>query len=139
MGASEAWWGCMCALFCRDKVKGKINQNPHHLRSAGLVSGLMSLLWPKILRGQWTSEVCVSSVWAWETPPFHSPCCWDIQTGHAQMCTCILCQWVLLVLGVFSSFSLLLGTHGTCMSSSLICFWFPLFTRCLNLLCHNVF
>ena len=124
---------------CHEKVKGKTKQKPHHLWNAGSVSGLMSLLWPWISPGRRTSDVCMSSVWVWETPPFHSPWCWDVQAGRAQMRTCVLCQWVLLVLGIFSPFSLLLGTHATCMLSSLICSWLSLFTRCLNLLCHSVF
>lgn len=127
------------ALVCHEKVKEKTKQNPRHLWNAGLVSGLASLLWLGISPGHQTSDMCMSSTWMWETPPFHSPWCWDVQAGRAQLHTCVLCQWALLVLGIFSSISLLLGSRATCMSSSLICFWFSLFTRCLNLLCHSIF
>lgn len=71
--------------------------------------------------------------------PTHSLWCWDTQASHAQMCICVLCQWMLLVLLTLSSFPLWLGSQATHISSNLTCFWFSVFTRCLNLLCCSIF
>lgn len=62
--------------------------------------------------------------------PTLGPQCSDIQASHTQMCICVLCQWVLLVLLTSSSFPLWLGSQATHVSSILIYFWFSDVSTC---------
>lgn len=101
-----------------------------------LKSWLWSLGWC-LFSGQASPLVIRLQMCAWALAahgklpvPTHSPWCWDIQASHTQMCTCVLCQWVLLVLLTLSAFLLRLGSQATHVSSSLICFWFSDVSTC---------
>lgn len=60
----------MCPLFCQKSREGQ-NKTPTTSEKLASVSVLMSLLWPGISPGHWTSDVCMSSGCVWETPPSH--------------------------------------------------------------------
>lgn len=128
-------------VHCFAKSQGKDRTKHPPL----LKSWLLSLGWC-LFSGQESHLVMGLQMCAWALAacgklplPTHSPCCWDIQASRTQMCTCVLCQCLLLVLLTLTSFPLWLGSQVTCMSSSLICCWFSVFTRYLNLLCRSVF